>query len=250
MSRHRFRRLALAAASTAAAFVLLFLGAWRLHKSRSVQLFGELVTAVATADSLVALTFDDGPSAPYTDSVLAYLRTEDIHATFFVTGEAVAHHPDLARRILEDGHELGNHSYSHPRMLLMSQRAIRDEVETTDSLIRVAGAHGRIHFRPPYGKRLVGLPWYLSRTGRTTVLWTLEPDTWFSTRAEMTRHVLDSVGPGAIILLHVDLPARAEERAALPMIVQGLKRQGYGFVTVSELMARGTGIVRARPRSR
>lgn len=248
MSSHRFRRLALAAAATAAAFVLLFLGAWRLHKSRSVQLFGELVTAVATADSLVALTFDDGPSTPYTDSVLAYLRAKDIRATFFVTGEAVARHPDLARRILEEGHELGNHSYSHPRMLLMSQRAIRDEVESTDSLIRVAGAQGRIHFRPPYGKRLVGLPWYLSRTGRTTVLWTLEPDTWFSTRTEMTRHVLDSVGPGDIILLHVDLPARAEERAALPMIVEGLKRQGYGFVTVSELMARSTGIVRARSR--
>lgn len=130
MSRHRFRRLALAAASTAAAFALLF----------------------------------------------------------------------LARRILEEGHELGNHSYSHPRMLLMSQRGIRDEVETTDALIRVAGAQDRIHFRPPYGKRLV--------------------------------------------------PSRAEERAALPMIVEGLKRQGYAFVTVSELMARSTGIVRARPWSR
>lgn len=238
MTPRHLRRVAVIAGSLAAVLVILFVGAWRLHKSRSVQLFGNLVTVVATADSVVALTFDDGPSAPYTDSVLDFLRTEDASATFFVTGEALERHPYLARRILEEGHELGNHSFSHGRMVLVSTATIRREVEVTDSLIRVAGARGPIHFRPPYGKRLVGLPWYLSRTDRITVLWTLEPDTWFETPAEMTRHVLDNARPGAIILLHVDLPSRVEERAALSMIVGGLKQQGYGFVTVSELMAR------------
>lgn len=238
MTRSRVRPFVLTAGVAAAMVLLLTVGAWRLHKSRSVQLFGELVTAVATSDPVVALTFDDGPSAPYTDSILAFLRTEDIRATFFVTGEAVKRHPHLARRIVEEGHELGNHSYSHPRMVLMSRHAIRYEVEATDSLIRDAGVQGRIHFRPPYGKRLVGLPWYLSRTERTTVLWTLEPDSWLDSGAEMARYVLDNVRPGSIILLHVDLPSRVEERAALPVMVGGLKRQGYGFVTVSELMAR------------
>lgn len=221
-----------------AVVLLLALGAWRLHKSRSVQLFGELVTSVATDDSVVALTFDDGPAVPHTDSILDLLREEGVRATFFVVGDAVDRHPALARRMLEQGHELGNHSYSHRPLVLVSPRTIRREVERTDSLIRAAGAEGPIHFRPPYGKRLVGLPWYLSGTGRTTLLWTLEPDSWFRARGDMVRHVMENVRPGAIILLHVELASRVEERAALRMIIEELRARGYEFVTVSELIRR------------
>lgn len=211
--------------------------AWRLSRSRSLQLFGELVTSVPVSDSVVALTFDDGPVPFYTDTVLAVLRQEDVRATFFVTGNAVARSPDLARGILRAGHELGNHSYSHQRMVLMSPRTVREEVEVTDSLIRLAGATGPIHFRPPYGQRLVILPWYLARRDRATVLWSLEPDSWFSRHADMVRHVSDNVQPGSIILLHVEIPARAEGRLALPLMIRELKRRGYRFVTISELRA-------------
>jgi len=216
----------------------LLSAAWRLHKSRTTQLFGDLVTDVETQDSLIALTFDDGPAHPHTDSVLALLRFEQVPATFFVIGEAVERHPELTKRILDDGHELGNHSYSHKRLVLRSQHVIRTEVEVTDSLLRAAGAEGPIHFRPPYGKRLVGLPWYLSRTQRTTVLWSLEPDSWYADADGMVRHVLQEAKPGSIILLHVDLASRKEERAALPEIIRGLRAKGFEFVTVSELIAR------------
>lgn len=218
--------------------MLLAAGAWRLHKSGTVQLFGELVYHVDTADPVVALTFDDGPASPHTAAVLDLLLEQDVRATFFVIGEAVARHPALARRMVEEGHELGNHSYSHQPMVLMARARIRREVERTDSLIRAAGVQGDIHFRPPYGKRLVGLPWYLHRTGRTTVLWTLEPDSHFARSDSMVAHVLDGVSPGAIILLHVELASRAEERAALAALVPALRAQGYRFVTVSELLAR------------
>ena len=218
--------------------IALVFAANRLAKSRTTQLFGELVTSVETSDSVVALTFDDGPVAPYTDSILDLLRDERVKATFFVIGSSVARHPDLARRMVGEGHELGNHSYSHDRMVLMSQPRIRREVENTDSLIRAAGGTGRIAFRPPYGKRLVALPWYLARTGRTTVLWTLEPDTWFRDRKSMADHVARNVRPGSIIILHVEIPSRVEERAALRQIIADLKARGYRFLTVSELMAR------------
>jgi peptidoglycan/xylan/chitin deacetylase (PgdA/CDA1 family) len=218
--------------------VLLAIGAWRLHRSRSIQLFGKLVTFVSTDDSVVALTFDDGPSLPYTDSVLSLLREKRVVATFFVIGESLERNPAIARRIVLEGHELGNHSYSHRRMVLMPAGTIRHEVETTDSLIRAAGAVAPIHFRPPYGKRLVGLPWYLSRTSRITVLWTLEPDSWFRTADEMTRHVLDNVRPGAIVLLHTEVPSRLPERAAPPAIIDGLRARGYDFVTITQLLAR------------
>jgi peptidoglycan/xylan/chitin deacetylase (PgdA/CDA1 family) len=219
--------------------LVLLLTAWRLHKSRDTQLFGEFVTELSTADSVIALTFDDGPVPIYTDSVLALLERESVPATFFVIGRSVMEHPDLTRRILRNGHEVGNHSYSHDRMVLMSMDRIRSEVETTDSLLREAGAMGRIPFRPPYGKRLVGLPWYLWRTGRVTVLWSLEPDSWFGERDDMVQHVVENIHPGAIILLHVEIGSRTEERAALPLLIHELKQQGYRFVTVSEMLALG-----------
>ncbi|CAN5694097.1 polysaccharide deacetylase family protein [soil metagenome] len=218
--------------------VVLTAAGWRLHKSRSVQLFGELVTHVETSDLVVALTFDDGPALPYTDSVLELLNREGVRATFFVVGRGLEQHPELGRRILVEGHELGNHSFSHRTMVFMTPATVRREVERTDSLIRAAGGQGRIPFRPPYGKRLVILPWYLSRTDRTTVLWTLEPDTWHRAADAMVSHVLENARPGAIILLHVELQARNQERVALEGIIAGLRQQGYDFVTVSELMSR------------
>jgi len=233
----RWRKAVLLSLLTVAVVFGAFVAAWRLSRSRSMQLFGELVTSVPVSDSVVALTFDDGPVLHYTDTVLAVLGQEDVRATFFVTGNSVARNPDLARRILRDGHELGNHSYSHRRMVLMSPSTVREEVEVTDSLIRAAGATGPIHFRPPYGQRLATLPWYLSRRNRATVLWSLEPDSWFSRHPDMVRHISENVQPGSIILLHVEIPARAEGRAALPLMIRELKQRGYRFVTVSELRA-------------
>jgi peptidoglycan-N-acetylglucosamine deacetylase len=218
---------------------VISIGAWRLHKSRSHQLMGELVTSVATAEPVLALTFDDGPSPHHTPAILKLLGREQIQATFFVVGSTVERYPELARRIFEEGHELGNHSYSHRPMVLMSQRTIRAEIERTDSLIRAAGAAGPISFRPPYGKRLIGLPWYLSRTGRPTILWSLEPDTWHSDAEDMVRHVLENVRPGSIILLHVEMAARDQERAALVELLPRLRERGYRFVTISELLAAG-----------
>lgn len=231
------RRRALGIVCTLATVLLIVVGAWHLHKSRTVQLFGELVTAVDTRDPVVALTFDDGPGSVYTDSVLDLLKAENARATFFVIGEALERRPETARRIVAEGHELGNHSYSHRRLVLVPQRTIRHEVERTDSLIRQLGASGPIYFRPPYGKRLIGLPWYLARTGRITVLWSLEPDTWHRAAPDMARHVMENIRPGAIILLHVELQSRSEERRALRMMIDGLQRRGYDFVTVSELLA-------------
>ena len=235
MKKPRWRKAVLLSLLTVAVFVGGLVAAWRLSGSRSTQLFGELVTSLPVAESVVALTFDDGPVPVYTDTVLAVLRREDVRATFFVTGNSVARAPDIARRILREGHELGNHSYSHQRMVLMSPSTVREEVEVTDSLIRAVGATGPIHFRPPYGKRLVVLPWYLSRTGRATVLWSIEPDTWFRHHTDMVRHVVESVQPGSIILLHVEIPSRAEGRLALPLVIRELKQRGYRFATVSEL---------------
>lgn len=215
-------------------------GLWRLSGSRSFQLFGGLVTRVETTAPVVALTFDDGPTPEGTDSILSILSRSGVRATFFLTGAELERHPGAGRQILAAGHEVGNHSYSHRRMVLRSPAFIRREVERTDSLIRDLGQTGPIAFRPPYGKRLFLLPRYLHQQQRPTLLWDIEPESDPETARSAERiaeDVLKRARPGSIILLHVMYPSRAESRRAVPMIIEGLQAQGLRLVTVSELLA-------------
>jgi peptidoglycan/xylan/chitin deacetylase (PgdA/CDA1 family) len=217
------------------------LGLWQVSKARSFQLFGEIVSNVDCAEPVVALTFDDGPTRQYIDEVLSILHERKVKATFFVTGRETEINIDEARRIVAEGHELGNHSYSHSRLVLKGPNRIRDEIERTDKAIRNAGQQGSIHFRPPYCKKLLMLPWYLSRTGRITVTCDVEPESFTAISKEaslIVTHVLERVQPGSIILLHVMYDSRAESRKALPAIIDGLRERDYEFVTVSELLSK------------
>ena len=214
-------------------------GLGALARSKTTQLFGRLVSRVETPERVVALTFDDGPTDAYVGELLSVLAARSVRATFFVIGSEVARAPEAARRLVAAGHELGNHTYSHPHMVFRSQASIRDEIERTDELIRAAGERGPIYFRPPFGYKLVGLPWFLSRTGRTTITWDVEPDS--SSRVAATAegiasHVAEHVRPGSIVLLHVWYRSRGTSRSAVPHIIDRLRQNGYRFVTVSELM--------------
>jgi len=220
--------------------LLVATSAWRLSRSRDFQVLGHLVRRVETATPVVALTFDDGPLPGFTEEILDVLRAEGVRATFFVTGEAVEEHVAQARRIVAEGHELGNHSYSHRRMVGVSYAFVREEIERTDELIRAAGYEGEIHFRPPYSKRLLVLPYYLSRTSRTTILCDVEPEPYPETAdgaEKIVQHVVEQARPGSIILLHVMNASRSESVRAVPAIIQALRSKGYTFVTVSELLA-------------
>jgi len=206
-----------------------------LMNSRRFQVLGEIVPRVEATDSIVALTIDDGP-VPRTADFLQVLDGLGVRATFFVIGAGLAKDLESARQIVLAGHELGNHSYSHRRMIGRSLRFIRSELERTDSLIRAAGHSGDIHFRPPNLKKLVALPYYLARTGRKNIMVDVEPDSYIRRDPEaIVRHVLERTRPGSIIILHVfGVPASWE---AVPGIVAGLRSRGYRFVTVSELLA-------------
>ena len=228
----------------ALAFALVALGGaaalWQLSKSRTFQFFGRIVPRVETSQRLVALTFDDGPTRKQTAEVLRLLGERGVRATFFVTGGELEQNMEAGRDIVAAGHELGNHSYSHERMLLVTPSYVRREVERTDELIRAAGHTGEIHFRPPYGKKLLALPLYLSRHDRKTITWDVEPDSELAPDADaaaVARHVVGRTRPGSIILLHVMYPSRAQTLKAVPPIIEGLEREGFRFVTVSELVA-------------
>jgi peptidoglycan/xylan/chitin deacetylase (PgdA/CDA1 family) len=213
---------------------------YRLMNARTFQLAGEIIPAVPVDQPLVALTFDDGPALPYTEEILAVLGERGAKATFFVTGAALAQQPDLGRRILQEGHELGNHSYSHQRMVFKSMEFIRTELEQTDALIRQAGATGEIHFRSPFGKKLLLLPLYLGSVNKKNIFVSVEPDSYADVAASaegIVAHVLARTQPGSIILLHAETESRTTSRQALPGIIDGLQARGYQFVTVSELLA-------------
>jgi peptidoglycan-N-acetylglucosamine deacetylase len=217
----------------------LLAGLRQLARSRTVQLYGRLVAEARPRDSLVALTFDDGPSDAVVDSLTEMLRARGAQATFFLTGRELAESPEAGQKLIAAGHELGNHSYSHDRMVLVSPERVREEVERTDSLLRAAGQRGPIWFRPPFGYKLVALPRYLAANGRTTVMWSVEPDSYSEVAATpegIVRHVLDRVRPGSIIILHPWYPSRRTSRAAIGPLVDSLHARGYRVVSVGRLL--------------
>ena len=215
-------------------------GLWRISNSRTFQFFGEIVPRVKTSRKIVALTFDDGPTSEGTGQILTILSEEHVKATFFVIGGELEQNLEEGKKIVAAGHELGNHSYSHVRMLLVTPSFVRDEIERTDQLIRNTGYQGEILFRPPYGKKLFTLPYYLSRTGRKTITWDIEPDSYPEIAADAERianYVAAAVRPGSIIILHVMYPNRRESLKSVKRIVERLRAEGYEFKTVSELIA-------------
>jgi peptidoglycan/xylan/chitin deacetylase (PgdA/CDA1 family) len=233
-------RMLLIVALVVAIVIGAAIAVWAISRSRDFQLFGEIVNRVETDEKLVALTFDDGPTPDYTADVLALLAAKDVKATFFVIGSDAVRHPDEMRAIVLAGHEVGNHTYSHDDMTWADEAKAAKEIEQTDAAIRASGYTGEIHFRPPFGKKLIGLPLYLAKHDRTTVTWDVEPESFDEVAATangMASHVLANTTPGSIIILHVMYKARETSRQALPAIIDGLKERGFRFVTVSELLA-------------
>ncbi len=233
------RRAALVALLVLVAAVGALAGVRRLARARTFQLAGTLVARVPTTERRVALTFDDGPTAAPLDTLLAVLGARGVRATFFVTGRELAAAPDAGRRLVTAGHELGNHTWSHRRMVLVSGETVRAELAPTDSLIRLAGHAGPIHVRPPYGYKLVALPRHLARAGRTTVMWDVEPDSYADVAATpegIVRHVLDRVRPGSIVLLHPWYPSRRTSLAAVGPLVDSLRARGWTVGPVGDLL--------------
>ncbi len=236
------KRLILAAVACVLLLAALAASAYYISRSRSFQFFGGLVNHVETTQKIVALTFDDGPTE-FTPEILQTLEELDVKATFFLIGSEIEANPQWAQQIADAGQEIGNHSYSHSRMVFKRYGWIAGEIERTDELIRETGYDGEILFRPPNGKKLLLLPLYLHNHGRKTILWTLEPNSHAEANASadgIVQSVLENVQPGSMILLHPMYEKAGEtSREALPGIVEGLRAEGYTFVTVSELLAQG-----------
>lgn len=214
-------------------------GLYQVANARTFQVAGKLTNRVETSEKLVALTFDDGPDQ-HTPEIIDALAAERVPATFFLVGSHMAANPGMAESLVKAGHQLANHTYTHRRMIFVSEETVADEIERTDGLIRSAGEQGEIFFRPPTGKKLITLPLYLSEHNRHTVMWDLEPDSGATpTSAEIVTQVREEVRPGSIILLHPWYAGGQNTRDAIRDLTATLRADGYRFVTVAELLSRG-----------
>jgi peptidoglycan-N-acetylglucosamine deacetylase len=210
---------------------------FQISNSRTFQFFGEIYPRIETSQKVVALTFDDGPTKAHTDEILEILRDENVKATFYLIGNEIESNMGETEKIIAAGHEIGNHSFNHERMVFVTPDFVKNEVEKTDELIRKAGYQGEITFRPPYGKKLFALPWYLSANNRKSITWDAEPETKFQKSDDLIKNTLDNARNGSIILLHVMYDSRAESMKSVRPIIKGLKEKGFEFKKVSDLIA-------------
>lgn len=196
----------------------------------------------------IALTFDDGPS-PGTSALLDYLRSEDVPATFFQCGRNVLRHPDLARAVHLAGHEIGNHTFSHPRLCprvgwppnLVSPLTVYKEFARTQRILETeVGVRPRL-LRAPYGLRWFGMRSVQRRFNLRAIMWTVIGRDWMLPAAEVAERVLQGATPGGIICLHDGRdcqpdPDIRQTLAAVRQIVPALRDAGYRFETVSDLL--------------
>lgn len=178
----------------------------------------------------VALTFDDGPRADTTGRLLDGLLERGAAATFFVIGEQVPCNEALLQRMKAEGHQIGNHTYSHVRLLKADKDAVVEEVHKAETLLKEAVGEGDFWLRPPYG--LIGSE--RAKLIKTPMIyWSVDPQDWkLLDKDKVVAAVMDAVQPGDIILLH-DFYSTSVD-AALE-IVDRLQKEGYDFVTVEEL---------------
>jgi peptidoglycan/xylan/chitin deacetylase (PgdA/CDA1 family) len=181
----------------------------------------------------VALTFDDGPNPGFTDRVLDVLKAKHVHATFFDVGRMAQAYPDLVKREIKEGHAVGDHSWSHPMLAHRSDSSARDELQRTRDLLRKLGATCTV-FRPPYGSYTGSTVAIASSLGMRTVVWSADPSDYRRPPVgTIVARVMSQVRPGVIILMHDGGGDRSNTIAAVPIIIDTLRKQGYSFDTLS-----------------
>ena len=203
--------------------------------------FGRNIVRLSTDQRIVALTYDDGPNPPYTDRLLDVLAKHDVKATFFLIGKRIERHPETVSRIIAEGHQIGNHSYSHPLLGFLPPNYVRREIERTDRLLRQLGIAGEIVFRAPVLTRFLPVAWVQAKEDRTHISCNVWSWDWTTQNPDrITETVLRKTEPGSIIVLH---DGKAENKEAdrsgtveaTDRIITALKQDGYQFVRLSDV---------------
>jgi len=192
-------------------------------------------TAVNPEANVIALTFDDGPHKTLTPKLLDILKSRNVRATFYVLGSLVQAHPDIARRIVAEGHEIANHTWTHPYLSRLSREAVRRELQRTEDIILEVTGVKPTNYRPPYGAITAAQKqWIYEEFGYPTIMWDVDPLDWRRPGASVVaQRILDGTRKGSIVLAHDIHPGTIE---AMPATIDGLKARGFQFLTVKELL--------------
>ena len=185
------------------------------------------------SDHSIALTFDDGPTPEVTPRILSCLEKAKVKATFFVTGEAVLANPELTIRIQEEGHQIGNHTYSHRRLSQLNFREIFSEIEHNNRLIKALTGKRPVLFRPPFGEFTLIIMFCVLAQRMTLVYWNFDSEDYRDTSRASIRQRLKKVSGGEIILFHSDYVHTSD---VLPDVLRDLAEKGLKPLTLSEMV--------------
>lgn len=237
--------------------VMMAYVAYKLMWDPTNQFFGNTLVHGPANQKVVALTYDDGPNPPYTDEILNVLKAEHVHATFFLVGRAVQAYPKTVRREVALGNAIGNHTWNHSHLVMMTQADVWRQLQSTDEAIYDATGMRSTLMRPPFGAR----DWLVLQTARklgyTPVMWSvpLAKDWDYPPASVIANRILKYAGDGSILVLHdgnrgylcakkhlnPHVCDRTQDIEATKIIVETLKREGYRFVTIPQLLAMGKG---------
>ena len=192
----------------------------------------------------VALTFDDGPSPEWTPQILDALKKANIKATFFMIGHHVKKYPDIAKRVAQEGHTIGNHTYAHSVILYYTPEEIEEEIKYTEMIIKEATGHKTKFFRPPKAWMRSNTKARVKSMGYEVILWSLNSKDWVEFNHRYIVKLLSHrVKNGDILLFHdsgnvfsAEGGDRSQTVAAIPLLVRELHKKGFEFVTVEELL--------------
>jgi peptidoglycan/xylan/chitin deacetylase (PgdA/CDA1 family) len=184
----------------------------------------------------IAMTFDDGPSPETTPRLLDILKQRNIKATFFMIGQNAERNPAIVKRILAEGHEIGNHSWTHPQLSKLSDDRVTEEINKTQNAIKDASGYTPVLMRPPYGAITARQKdWIEKQFGLSVIIWSVDPFDWKRPGSSVIeQRILAGARPGAIVLSH-DIHKQTVD--AMPATLDALAAKGFKFVTVSQLIA-------------
>ncbi len=216
--------------------LLVLLRLLTLSPSAAVKVY----RSVATSKKQIALTFDDGPHPTLTPRILNILAQYNIPATFFMVGKNVRNYPEAARAVIEAGHEVGNHTFSHPHISNLGEKAIFDEIGRCEDALEELCEYRPHLLRTPQGALTPSLEKCLKEDDYILILWSLDTRDWeHKSTAHLVKTVLENVQAGDIILMHDFIGHNSKTPEALEKIIPALLAEGYEFVTVSALLGVG-----------
>lgn len=194
-----------------------------------------ITSRVKTDEKVIAITFDDGPNPDYTEKIQSILKKENVHATFFLLGKNIEKYPSLVQETVQNGHDIGNHSFSHRDFAKLSDEEAMEELRSSQAAFYNLLGSFPVYFRPPYGNLLPRDMPVLKKYFIRVVKWNIDTKDWKddSTATLVYDIAMKHAAPGAIILCHDNNEKSLE---ALPKIIHDLKNKGFRFVTISELL--------------